>query len=102
MVLSFEDCQGLCGLTEEEIRAIAQHEHLPEVVAVEMGAYLSQSDAGQAQIRAMIEDDIRAAQAAADPSRALALKVCLHHFVCGHPAADRRHEAGTRTPERRQ
>lgn len=101
MMISFEDCQGLCGLTEEEIRAIAQHEHLPEVVAVEMGACLSQSDAGQAQIRAMIEDDIRAAQGAADPSRALALKVCLHNFVCGHPAAERRHQAQAHEPERR-
>lgn len=102
MLISFEDCQGLCGLTEEEIRAIAQHEHLPEVVAVEMGAYLSQSDAGQEQIRAMIEDDIRAAEAASDPSRALALKVCLHNFCCGHPAADRRHQAGAHSPERRR
>jgi hypothetical protein len=49
----------------------------------------------------MIEDDIRGAQAAADPSRALALKVCLHNFVCGHPAADRRHQAGAHSPERR-
>jgi hypothetical protein len=89
-MISLEDCKGFCGLTEEEIRAIAEHEHLPEMVAVEMGAYLSQSDAGQATIRSMIEDDIRAAQAAADPGRALALKVVLHNFLCGHPAAERR------------
>lgn len=101
MMLTLEDCQGMCGLTEEEVRAIALHENLPEVVAVEMGAYLSQSDAGQQQIRAMIEDDIRAAQAASDPSRALALKVCLHNFVCGHPAAERRHAGGPHHPERR-
>ncbi len=25
------DCIGMCGLTEEEILAIAEHEHLPEV-----------------------------------------------------------------------
>jgi hypothetical protein len=91
-MITFEDCKGLCGLTEEEIRAIAEHEHLPEMVAVEMGSYLSQSDAGQAEIRAMIEDDIRAAQAAADPSRALALKVVLHNFICAHPAVERRRE----------
>jgi hypothetical protein len=91
-MITFEDCKGLCGLTEEEIRAIAEHEHLPDMVAVEMGSYLSQSDAGQAEIRAMIEDDIRAAQAAADPSRALALKVVLHNFICAHPACERRRE----------
>jgi hypothetical protein len=90
-MITFEDCKGLCGLTDEEIRAIAEHENLPEVVAVEMGSYLCESGAGQARLRAMIEDDIRGALAAHDPSRALALKVCLHHFICGHPAADRRH-----------
>lgn len=100
-MITLEDCKGLCGLTEEEVRAIAEHEHLPEVVAVEMGAYLAQSDAGQAQIRAMIEDDIRAARAAHDPSRALALRVCLHNFVCGHPAADLRRHAEPHLPERR-
>ena len=90
MSLTLEDCKGLCGLTDEEIAAIAEHEHLPEMVAVEMCSYLAQSDAGQERIRAMIEDDIRAAQAAHDPSRALALKVVLHNFVCAHPAAERR------------
>jgi hypothetical protein len=100
-MITFEDCKGLCGLTDEEIRAIAEHENLPEAVAVEMGAYLAQSDVGQERIRAMIEDDIRAARDACDPSRALALRVCLHNFVCGHPAADHRHRAEPHAPERR-
>ena len=39
-VLTFEDCLGLCELTEEEIRAIAEHEHLPQIVALELGNYL--------------------------------------------------------------
>jgi hypothetical protein len=101
-MISFEDCRGLCGLSDEEIRAIAEHEHLPEIIAIEMGAYLSQSDAGQERIRAMIEDDIRGAQAAADPVRALALKAVLHNFVCGHPAAEHRRRAGVHAPERRR
>jgi len=63
-MLSFEDCQGLCGLSEEEIRAIAQHEHLPEVVAAELGAYLLREPGGEAEIRRMIE------HAAADRRRA--------------------------------
>ena len=32
-MLSYEDCVGLSELTEEEIRAISEHEHIPEVVA---------------------------------------------------------------------
>ena len=36
-MLTYQDCVGLCELSEAEIRAIAEHEHLPEVVALELG-----------------------------------------------------------------
>ena len=32
-MITLEDCIGLCGLTEEEVLAIAEHEHLPEIAA---------------------------------------------------------------------
>jgi hypothetical protein len=101
-MISLEDCKGLCGLTDEEIAAIAEHEHLPEMVAVEAGAYLSQTGAGHEAIRRMIEEDIAVAEAARDPTRVLALRMVLHNFICGHPAAERRHQAGTHSPERRE
>ena len=52
-------CVGLCGLTEEEVLAIAEHEHLPEIAALaafalqqrrrlRRGAYLR----GQVDLRA--------------------------------------------------
>ena len=28
-MITLEDCIGLCGLTEEEVLAVAEHEHLP-------------------------------------------------------------------------
>lgn len=93
MMLSYEDCQGLCGLSEAEIRAIAQHEHLPELVAAEMGAYLLREPGGEAEIRRMIEEDILAARASGDTAHVLALKVVLHKFICEHAAADRRRKA---------
>ena len=30
-MLTYEDCVELSDLTEEEIEAVAQHEHLPEI-----------------------------------------------------------------------
>ena len=39
-MLSYQDCVELSDLTEEEIEAIAEHEHLPEIAALEMGSYL--------------------------------------------------------------
>jgi hypothetical protein len=32
-MITLEDCVGFCGLTEEEVLAIAEHEHLPQIVA---------------------------------------------------------------------
>jgi hypothetical protein len=30
-MITLEDCVGLCRLTEEEVLALAEHEHLPEI-----------------------------------------------------------------------
>ena len=96
-MLTFEDCLGLCELSEEDIRAIAEHEGLTELAALELGNYLVHRPGGEACIRAMIVDDI----AAADPRRRLALKLVLRNFVLQHPKCDQRHRAALHVPERR-
>ena len=39
-MISLEDCVALCGLTEEEVLAIAEHEQLPEIAATALAQYL--------------------------------------------------------------
>ena len=60
-MISLEDCIALCGLTEEEVLAIAEHEHVPEIVAASLGRYLLDQQHGSDKIRDMIRDDIRGA-----------------------------------------
>ena len=60
-MLTYEDCVGLSGLTGEEIAAIAKHEHLPEIVALEKASCLCESSDGKQLIRRMILDDIEQA-----------------------------------------
>ena len=84
-MLTFEDCLGLSGLTEKEIDAIAQHENLPEIVALELGNYLLHQPDGVPRIRRMILDDIADAEAKGQSDRALVLKATLRHFVETHP-----------------
>jgi hypothetical protein len=43
-MITLEDCVGLCGLTEEEVLAVAEHEHLPEVAATAFAQYLLSHD----------------------------------------------------------
>jgi len=84
-MLSIEDCIALSSLTEEEIAAIAEHEHLPMIVAAELGNYLIQTSDGGRYIKQMIRDDIVAARARGDLVHELALKLVLHHYLSDHP-----------------
>ena len=86
-MITLEDCVALCGVTEEEVLAIAEHEHIPEIAATALAQYLTYQDHGEEKIRDMIVDDIRASQARNERQRVLALLHVLHHFLRAHPAA---------------
>jgi hypothetical protein len=92
-VLSLEDCIALCGLSEDEVLAIAEHEHVPEVVAAELGNYLVQTPQGEMRIKSIIRDDIREARLRGDRKHELALKLLLREFVLQHPRCEERHRA---------
>ena len=101
-MLSLEDCIGLCGLTEEEVRVLAQHEHIPEIAATELARYLVCDPGGELCIKSMIRDDILAARARGEGDRVLAFKLLLRNYVLKHPRCDERHRAALHIPERRQ
>jgi len=87
-MLTIQDCLDLCELTEDEVLAIAEHENLPEVVALELGNALAQTAAGERRVEEMIVDDIVAAQRAGNLRHAATLKVVLQRFIEKHQAAD--------------
>lgn len=84
-MISLDDCVAFSGLTEEEILAIAEHEHIPESVACGLAQYLSQEPGGLDTVRGMIVDDIRAAQGRGDRDHVRELLHVLHHFLREHP-----------------
>lgn len=86
-MLTYEDCVGMCELTEEEVDAIAEHEHIPNIVATELGNYLVHEESGIPMIRRIITDDIEMAEKRGDREHALVLKLTLRHFVQTHLSA---------------
>ena len=100
-MLTMEDCIGLCGLTEEEVLAIAAHERIPGMAAAELGNYLVNAPDGEMCIKAMIRDDIAHEVACANRDRELALRLVLRNFVLQHPRCEERHLEQLRLPERR-
>jgi len=87
-MITLEDCIGLCGLSEEEVLAIAEHEHLPEIAATALAQYLLSLEHGSEKVRDMIVDDIRQAQRVGhDKDHVETLLHVLHHFLKTHPEA---------------
>lgn len=84
-MLTYQDCLDLAEITEDEVLAIADHEHIPRIVALELGNYLLHLPDGTIAIKKFILDDIAMAERSGDAERALHLKVTLKHFVDTHP-----------------
>lgn len=84
-MLTIKDCIALSDLTEDQIDAIAEHEHLPRMVAVELGCCLAHSPDGVARIVHILADDIAAARAHGHPRHAAELVAVLADFVATHP-----------------
>lgn len=86
-MISLEDCIALCGLSRDEIDAIAEHQHVPEICAAALAQYLMHKKKGPEFIRDMIVGDVRAAQARGDRAHTQELLHVLHHFMRDHPEA---------------
>jgi hypothetical protein len=84
VMLTIEDCIALSGLSPEEVTALAEHEHMPEIAAAELGQYLVRTEGGRRRLRAAIRDDLAAAMAAGDSERIAALRLALRHFLHDH------------------
>jgi hypothetical protein len=84
-MITIEDCIALCGLTREEIDAVAEHEHLPEAAASALAAWLMEKEeTGVPAVREMLRDDIRAAIKAGQHAHAAELLAALRHFLTEH------------------
>jgi hypothetical protein len=86
-MITMKDCIDMCGLTQNEVMAIAEHEHVPEIAAASMGRYLLKKPDGAEQIRDMMRDDIHAALSRSDKDHASELLMVLRHFLATHPEA---------------
>ena len=81
MNVTLEDCVALSELTPDEVEAIAEHGHIPEIVAAELGNYLIHRPDGVPVLRQMIVDDIAEARKHGDIKKLCHLMIdsCLHH-----------------------
>lgn len=86
-MIALEDIIGMCGLSEEEVDAVAAHEHIPEVAAAALASYLMHLHHGPAHVQTMICEDTRDAIRRDDVAGARRLFMALRRFVAEHPQA---------------
>ena len=98
-MITLEDCIAFSGLTEAEVLAIAEHEHISEVAAAALAQYHLSREHGTERLRNMIVEDIREAQSRNDKEHVQTLLHVLHHFLRDNPeSVPSQHPWSARTP----
>ncbi|MCP8687350.1 hypothetical protein [Marinobacterium sedimentorum] len=83
-MLTYQECLDMCGLSDDEINAIAEHEHMEPIIAAAFGQYLV-THKDERRIQGIILDDIKRAENAGNQQHAEALRKVLKHFLATHP-----------------
>jgi hypothetical protein len=84
MLLTVQECVDMSEPANEVIRAIAEHEHIPEVVAAELGQTLLKATGGIAKIQRMLEENLELAVQADEHDRIDDRKRVLERFIASH------------------
>jgi len=90
-MLSLKDCIGLSNLSDAEVAAIAEHEHVPEIIAAEIGCELINTAAGRLVLKQYIRENMRHATAQHLSGKAKALELLLRRFDRAHPPSAHSH-----------
>ena len=85
-MLTLKDCIDLSDLSDVEVAAIAEHEHVPEIVAAEIGCQLVNSAAGRLVLKRYIRENLVHAKALHMDKKVAALALLLRRFDRAHPA----------------
>jgi hypothetical protein len=86
-MLTLRDCIDFSDLSEGEIAAIAEHEHVPEIVAAEIGCMLVHSPKGCLVLKRFIRENLSRARAQHLDAKAKALTLLLRRFDRVHSSS---------------
>lgn len=86
-MLCLEDCLDFSELDNDEVEAIAQHEHIPLICAAEMGCELLKTPLGVMQLHTMVLDDLNHALEHGQNERAGRWALVYKHLQMTHPIA---------------
>jgi hypothetical protein len=84
-MISLDECIGMSGLQEEEVAVVAEHEHLPLMVAAELAQTLLDTPKGLYALHVMFQDRLAALAAGRDRAKERQLASLYAQFRSRHP-----------------
>jgi len=84
-MLSLDECIGMCGLSEEGVAVVADHEQLPVLVAAELASSLLDSPRGIHRLHQIFMDTLARHAERRDRGRERALSQVYAGFRARHP-----------------
>ena len=84
-MLSLKDCLDFCDLDCSGIEAIAEHEHIPIIVAAELSNELLKTPEGVCCLHNMVLDNLNQALAHGDREKALRFNLAYQHLKATYP-----------------
>jgi hypothetical protein len=85
VMLTFQDCIDLAGVTEAEIEAIAKHERIPAMIALELADHMLHTPAKAVNLRDFIVENLRRAQGRNNCTDCAKLGRLLAGYLDTHP-----------------
>lgn len=85
-MLSLQECFDLSDLSEDEIEVIAEHEHVPPIVAAELGTTLLKTKTGLCLLRLYLLESIERARETGDFAKARRLDEIYSRLENEHTA----------------
>lgn len=86
-MLSLQECLDFCDLEHDEIEAIAEHEHIPVIVAAELGCALLKTEEGVRHLDLMLRENAGRAAERGQADRAEHMAQVYRHFHDAHRSA---------------
>lgn len=92
-MLTLQDCIDMSDLEMAEITAIAHHEHLPDIVAIEKAQTFLYETWGEPAIRQMVMDEVRTCIESGKCADVLDALELLAQTFAAHPGGIDRRQA---------
>ena len=83
-MISYIDCEGMCGLTDKEVEAIANGAHISPIEACALAEHEADTPKGCRHLLSCMQTYLEYVEAHDDARRSHEVHDAMNHFVASH------------------